>query len=163
MGRDFDHSHPCLRSDETIADAARFLRKLHDVSAGFLPEAIKRGWTNPYFPNGAHDTICHGDTGIWNFVFVDDRIAGIFDFEQAYPGTRVWDLTSTLFCTALPSCYGYETSKYAADGKRRIKIFFDVYGMDCPADIVELTAQRIQVDFIDDILKKSRGRRQRVY
>ena len=155
MGRDFDHTHPCLTSDDTIADAARFLRKLHDVSVGFLPEAIKRDWINPYFPNGIHETICHGDTGIWNFVFVDDRIAGLIDFEQAYPGTRVWDLTSTLFCTALPSCYGYEPSKHAANAKRRIKLFFDAYGMDRPADIIELTAQRIQIDFIDDTLKRA--------
>ena len=138
-------SHPCLHSDQAICDMARFMRKLHDISVGFLPEAIENGWSNPYVPGVNYETICHGDAAIWNFVLVDDRIAGIFDFDQACPGTRAWDLTITLFSAVLPSCYEYEATKHEADTRRRIRLFFDTYGMDCPNNIIAQTADRIQV------------------
>ena len=156
MGHDFDHHHPCLTSDDTVADTARFLRKLHDVSAGFLPQAEKNNWKNPFFPDQDYETICHGDTGIWNFVFVNDRIAGLIDFEQAYPGTRVWDLTQTLFCVIPLVPYGYEASKHAAERRRRINLFFDSYGMRRPANIAALIAQRIQLD-CDDTVKRAQA------
>lgn len=155
VGTDYSFDHPCVHSDGAICDMARFMRKLHDVSAGFLPTAIENGWENPYFSDRDYETICHGDAAIWNFVLVDDEIAGIFDFDQAYPGTRVWDLTTILFSAVLPSCYDYEHSKHVADTRRRIKLFFDAYGMDCPADTIALTADRIQRHFIDDMRKKA--------
>jgi len=144
MGRDFDHTHPCLGTDENVVGMARLLRKLHDISVGFLQTAIENGWENPYFPNGEHEIICHGDAGIWNFVFVEDKVAGLFDFDQAYPGTRFWDVASPLFCF-LPSCYGYDPAdiKQIEEGKRRLRLFFDAYGMDYPADIIEIIAQRV--------------------
>lgn len=40
MGRDFPPTHPCLHSDATLAALGRFMRRLHDASAGFLPEAL---------------------------------------------------------------------------------------------------------------------------
>jgi len=138
-------SHPCLHSDEAICDMARFMRKLHDISAGFLPTAIENGWTNTQTPDINYETICHGDAAIWNFVLVDDQIAGMFDFDQATPGTRAWDLTITLFSAVLISCYEYDHAKHAEDTRRRIKLFFEAYGMGCPKDIIAQTADRIQV------------------
>ena len=43
-------NHPCLRSDETLADVACFMRKLHDISVGFLPKGVELGWGNPDYP-----------------------------------------------------------------------------------------------------------------
>jgi Ser/Thr protein kinase RdoA (MazF antagonist) len=129
-----------------LTDSARFMRKLHDISAGFVRTAVENGWTKPYFPDEIPEIICHGDAGTWNFVFVDDRIAGLFDFDQAYPGTRLWDLASPLFCF-MPSQYDYDPAKDAEHGKRNIKLFFNAYGMEYPANIVEITAQRITTFF----------------
>jgi len=67
-------SHPCLHSDQAICDMARFMRKLHDNSVGFLEAAIEGGWTNPQLPDGNYETICHGDAAIWNFALVDGRV-----------------------------------------------------------------------------------------
>lgn len=163
MGRDFSHLHPCLYSDETIADAARFMRRLHDASVGFVPRAVEGGWKNPYFPDEPPEVICHGDAAIWNFVFVDDHLAGLFDFDGAYPGTRMWDLTSTLF-SIIPLAYfvydparretvDYVPEKHAAERRRRIRLFFDAYGINRPIDIADLVADRIQRDFIDDVIR----------
>jgi hypothetical protein len=78
------------------------------------------------------ETICHCDASIWNFVFVEDRMAGIFDFDQACPGPRAWDLSATVFSAVNLVPYGYEPSIHAAERKRRIRLLFDAYGMDCP-------------------------------
>jgi len=102
----------CLHSDQAICDMARFMRRLHDISVDFLPTAIEGGWANPQLPEGTYETICHGDAAIWNFALVNKRITGLFDFDQACPGTRAWDLTLTLFSAVLVSCYDYEPLKH---------------------------------------------------
>ena len=145
--------HSCMHSDQAICDMARFMRKLHDISEGFLPTAIENGWTNPFLPDGNYETICHGDAAIWNFAFVDEKLAGMFDFDQAFPGTRAWDLTITLFSAVLPSCYDYAPAKHEADTRRRIRLFFDAYGMNCPKDIIVQTAERIQVWCDEDVVR----------
>lgn len=134
---------PCLHSDQAICDMAKFMRRLHDISADFVPTALKGGWINPQ--QEKYETICHGDAAIWNFAVVNERIAGLFDFDQACPGTRAWDLTLTLFSAVLVSCYDYEPSKHEEYTRRRIRLFFEAYGMDCPADIITQTADRLQI------------------
>ena len=135
----------CLHSDQAICDMARFLRKLHDISVDFLPTAIKGGWINPQLSEETYETICHGDAAIWNFALVDKRIVGIFDFDQACPGTRTWDLTLTLFSAVLVSCYDYVPAEHEENTRRRIRLFFEAYGMECPADIITQTADRLQI------------------
>jgi aminoglycoside phosphotransferase len=150
MGADFSYDHPCLHSDQSVCDMARFMRRLHDVSAGFLPRALEAGWPNPYFPTGPYETICHGDAAIWNFAFINDRVSGLFDFDQAYPGTRIWDLTSTVAMSVFPFYYDYEAAKHAGEAKRRIALFFNAYGMPCPANLMDIVVDRITRDFCED-------------
>jgi len=157
MGPDYPHDHPCLHSDQCIIDTARFMRKLHDVSVGFLPSAIEAGWTNPFFPNEVPEIICHGDAAIWNFVYVNDRVAGLFDFEQAYPGTRCWELASTVPMMSFPLPYDYDAALHAGEAKRRIKLFFDEYCMPCPVNFMEVVVNRMlgmPDDICDDIVKR---------
>ncbi|MCL2772390.1 MAG: aminoglycoside phosphotransferase family protein [Oscillospiraceae bacterium] len=148
IGRDYDFDHPCLSSDETIKDTGRFIRKLHDKSVGFVRTAIEGGWKNPHFPDDEHEIICHNDNGIWNFIFIEDKIAGMFDFDDCYPGSRIWDLTTPLLFW-LPSADGYdpENTEQAEEAKRRINLFFDGYGMNRPADIMDIVVQRIMTYF----------------
>jgi len=150
MGPDYPADHPCLHSDQAVQDMAQFMRKLHDVSVGFLPRALESGWINPYFPSGPYETICHGDAAIWNFVFVNDRVAGLFDFDQAYPGGRYWDLASTISMAAFPFYYDYEPAKHAEQATHQIKLFFEAYGVPCPKNLIEIVIDRIQRDFCED-------------
>jgi len=151
MGPDYPHDHPCLHSDQCVVDTARFMRKLHDVSVGFLPRAIEAGWKNPHFPNETPEIICHADAAIWNFVYVNDRIAGLFDFEQAHPGTRYWELASTVPMMSFPVPYNYNPNLHAGKAKRQVKLFFDEYGMQCPSNFMEIVIDRM-LGFEDDIL-----------
>ncbi len=163
MGHDYGDFHPCLYSDDTLINMARFMRKLHDVSEGFLPIALESGWARPDHLSEKPETICHNDAAIWNFVFTDDRLAGLFDFDKAGPGTRLWDLTVPVFSTVplTPSVVipergtriRYEPSLHAAERKRRLKLFFEAYGTDCPPDFIDLVYKRIQIDFCGTITK----------
>ncbi|MCL2189019.1 MAG: aminoglycoside phosphotransferase family protein [Defluviitaleaceae bacterium] len=150
MGADYPHDHPVLHSDQTICDMARFMRKLHDVSVGFLPRAREAGWQSPYFPNGTHETICHGDAAIWNFAFENDQLSGLFDFDQAYPGTRMWDLASTVAMAVYPFYYNYDPAIDAEKAQRQTALFFEAYGMPCPAEFMDIVIDRIQRDFCED-------------
>lgn len=139
--------HPCLHSDETLVEAARILRKLHDISVKFLPYALAQGWNNGAYPQHEPETICHNDAASWNFVFVDYRPAGIFDFDTACAGSRRWDLTTTVFSFIPLIPYGYIPSEHAAERKRRIRMFFDAYGMAIPSDFMNLVHLRM-LDFV---------------
>jgi len=152
MGPDYPHDHPCLHSDQCVIDTARFMRKLHDISVGFLPRAVEAGWINPFFSNEAPEIICHGDAATWNFVFVNDRIAGLFDFEQAYPGTRYWELASTVPMMSFPLPYDYNPNLHADKAKRQVKLFFEEYGMPCPTNFIEIVVARM-LRFEDNLCK----------
>lgn len=155
-------NHPCMRSDDTLVDVSCFMRRLHDISTGFLPKAIECGWGNPDYPQDEPETICHNDAAGWNFVFVNNRIAGLFDFDKACPGTRMWDLTLPVFSLVpiTPYLYEpehdievpYEKSQHASERKRRIKLFFEAYGMNCSHNFLDLLIFRMQ-----DFCKHSKG------
>lgn len=152
MGPDYPPHHPALCADETVQDMARLMRQLYDTSVDFLPQAIEGGWTNPHFPPEDCETICHNDAAIWNFVFADDRLYGLFDFDTAAPGPRVWDLALSLYSVIpltahvpipeLQTSVPYDATQHAAARARRIHLFFGAYGMPCPPDIMAYVIRR---------------------
>ena len=147
-------SDPILRSEETIVQAAAFLRRLHDASAGFLPEALAAGWVNPTDPLPP-ETICHNDAAVWNFVFEEGRVAGLIDFDQARAGSRLWDIAWSVYGVAhlAPWLPGepYRAQAHAGLYRRRIALYFQAYGMEIPPDFTRLVCRRIQVGVIDDL------------
>lgn len=157
QGNGLPFGHPCLMSEETIVGAASFLRKLHDVSVGFLSEALEKSWVNTDYPHKDCDTICHNDAAVWNFVFIDENVAGLIDFDAACAGERVWDLAWSVYGTVhlLPWVLGedYMSSKHSALYKRRVKLYFDAYGMECPPDFMEMVYRRIKIGVCDDLIK----------
>ncbi|MDD4797730.1 MAG: phosphotransferase, partial [Eubacteriales bacterium] len=155
QGHGLPLGHPWLLSEESIAGAAVFLRRLHDVSAGFLPEALARGWFNPTHPHEPCDTICHNDAAIWNFVFTDGEITGLIDFDQACAGQRIWDVAWSVYGTAhlhpWAAAEKYAPSRHAAFYKRRIRLYFDAYGLPCPPDFIDIVCRRIRIGVCDDL------------
>lgn len=141
--------HPCLHADETLIDVALIMRRLHDLSVRFLPYALAHGWGSPADSQQEPETICHNDAASWNFVFVDYRPAGLFDFDTACPGSRRWDLTTCVFSFLPLLPYGYVPEEQAADRKRRISLFFEAYGMDIPPDFMHLVQRRME-EFVQD-------------
>lgn len=73
-------------SDGQLAAAARMLRAYHDATVSFPPVMAA----------GA-EVLCHNDWTPANTVFVDDLPSGMIDFDTAAPGTRLWDVTYSVW------------------------------------------------------------------
>jgi hypothetical protein len=97
--------------DDQLAAAARMLRELHDAAADC---ELK----------GDHETICHGDPGPCNTVFVAGIPVGMIDFDAAHAGLRREDVG---YAAWLWLSIGDERFSPQTQG-RRLKVFMDAYG-----------------------------------
>jgi Ser/Thr protein kinase RdoA (MazF antagonist) len=70
--------------DETLATAARLIRRYHDATAG--TELA-----------GEHEVVCHNDLSPCNFVFREGTPVAIIDFDAAAPGERLRDIGYAAF------------------------------------------------------------------
>jgi prepilin-type processing-associated H-X9-DG protein len=53
-----------------------------------VAENLEWGWQ----PREPAEVICHNDVAPYNMTFIDGHVAGLFDFDTAAPGPRIWDL-----------------------------------------------------------------------
>src|SRR5438874_951264 len=83
----FDEGH--------MIEAARLLRRYHDIVARFRPspELVWR-LVSP----GPHELILHNDWSPWNALFRDGRFALTLDWDLAGPGPRIWDVANAAYC-----------------------------------------------------------------
>ena len=129
----FDEKH--------LVDAARMLRRYHDVVAGFSPPPDAR-WrlTAPT----AHELICHNDWAPWNALFRDGRVAVMLDWDLAGPGSRLWDLANAAYSwSPLIS----EIRLFGqAERARRLRLFCDSYGLEDRSHV--LPAMRLRIDYV---------------
>ena len=72
-------------TDETLADAARHLRALHDASIAF--DRTGASWQLP--THEPVEVICHNDFAPHNLVFDNGRVVGAIDFDTSSPGPRL--------------------------------------------------------------------------
>lgn len=75
-------------SPSILHDAGSLLRRVHDASVPLV--ACDLEWQMP--SREPREVICHNDVAPYNMTFVDGRLTGLFDFDMASPGSRVWDL-----------------------------------------------------------------------
>jgi hypothetical protein len=98
-------------SDLQLAAAARLLRRFHDAGADC---DLK----------GECETICHGDAGPCNTVFVDELPVGMIDFDAARPGFRREDVG---YAAWLWLSIGDERFSPELQGQR-LAVFAEAYG-----------------------------------
>jgi len=116
-------------SDAQLAAAARLLRRLHDAAS----EGDSKG---------DRETVCHGDPGPCNTVFVDEVPVGTIDFDAARPGSR-WEDVS--YAAWLWLSIGDDRFPPQQQG-RRLRVFVDAYGaLDTSAAVPAILA--IQTEF----------------
>lgn len=107
------------------------------------------GWRAPV--RAPVEVICHGDFAPYNCVFVDDKLVGVFDFDFAHAGPRVWDIAYALYRFAPMAdpaqMEGFDSPDEQA---RRMRLFCDAYGLEDRARVFENAILRIQymVDFL---------------
>lgn len=139
VGDAFPDCDPFIWSEENLLAAARFLRRYHDASAGFLPRVAD--WPNLRFPRSEWEVICHNDAAPYNFVYQNHVMTGLIDFDVAAPGPRMWDIAYTLYTCVPLASYRLEEE----DGRReRVRRFFEAYGMEQPKDWYEWVIRRIR-------------------
>jgi hypothetical protein len=84
-----------ILAEDHLVDAARLLRRYHDVVTGFEPPPDARWRLTAPTP---HELICHNDWSPWNALFRDGRLALMLDWDLAGPGSRLWDLANAAYC-----------------------------------------------------------------
>ncbi|MFD0525302.1 aminoglycoside phosphotransferase/kinase family protein [Paractinoplanes durhamensis] len=69
--------------DDTLEQVGRWLRRVHDASATFVPPPDARWFTGDKLQPGM--VIGHQDAAPYNAVMDGDRLAGFFDWDTASP------------------------------------------------------------------------------
>ncbi len=135
-------------SDEVLEQAARFLRRFHDITATFVPpdNAI---WQITFPDAKRHEVICHNDFAPYNIVFVNQHPVALIDFDVAGPGPRVWDLAYAAYCF-VPLIHfddvtlqqlGLTDPRVQA---RRLQLFCESYGDVQPVEVLDMVKARLQ-------------------
>ncbi|TMC44564.1 MAG: aminoglycoside phosphotransferase family protein [Chloroflexi bacterium] len=139
----FDEGH--------MIEAARLLRRYHDIVARFRPspELVWR-LVSP----GPHELILHNDWSPWNALFRDGRFALTLDWDLAGPGPRMWDVANAAYCW-VPLIAGASAIPDSRERARRLGLFADAYGLEDRAALIPaLRARLVHVGrFIDEQAK----------
>jgi hypothetical protein len=118
-----------LRSDAALRQVGPWLRRLHDATATFRPDAGAVWFTGrPWQPELL---ISHLDASPWNAVWADDSLVGFVDWDTASPSRPEEDLAFSaltwvpLLPAPLAESIGFGDP---ADRRRRLHLLLDAYG-----------------------------------
>ncbi|MCP2340017.1 phosphotransferase [Actinomadura rupiterrae] len=135
-------------SDESLAQAGAWARRLHDLTAEFVPPPDAPWFTGRPWQPGL--IIAHNDAAPYNAVWRDGRLAGFVDWDTAGPTTRAFEL-AWMALTWVP----LNTRSYAdvfdpgdeADRSRRLHVLLDGYGYDGDRTALpEVIARRARIN-----------------
>ncbi|GIM90559.1 phosphotransferase [Paractinoplanes toevensis] len=113
-------------SDAMLAQVGRWLRRLHDLTAGFVPPAGEQWFIGGTMGPGL--VVGHQDAAPYNAVVDGDRLVGFYDWDTAGPSTRESDLAfSALPWVPLAAPDGFTDP---AGRSRRLHLLLDAYGYD---------------------------------
>ena len=126
-----------VTDDDHLAAGARLLRRYHDLAERFIPPAGAR-WR--IVAPTAHELICHNDWAPWNALFRERRLALMLDWDNAGPGTRLWDLANAAYCwVPLFSDRASDIEGRAT----RLRRFCDAYGLSERSALLDVMTERI--------------------
>jgi len=124
-------------TDMALATAAALIRRLHDVSARYLPLQGATWSTEMADPQAAAApddelVVCHNDVCLENVVYRNQVAVGLLDFDFAAPGRRLHDLT--VFARMNVPIDADDDARLLGrtgpfDASRRLRIVADAYGL----------------------------------
>ena len=146
---------PSFTTDKAVSSAAQLLRRLHDATEDFVVTEDDV-WDLP--PKTPAEVICHGDFAPYNCAVIDGLVTGVFDFDTAHPGPRLWDLGYAAYrWVPLTSPDNPEFSSSPVEQARRLTLFCQAYGWHgSEAAVVEAAADRL-VALVEMILERAEG------
>jgi hypothetical protein len=116
-------------ADSMLVQVGRWLRRLHDVTAGFVAPADQVWFIGGTMRPGL--IIGHQDAAPYNAVVDGDRLVGFYDWDIAGPSSREWDLAFTaLPWVPLASPSDDAPASGAGERSRRFHLLLDAYGYD---------------------------------
>ena len=121
-----------------LTEAARLLRRYHDVVADFRPPPDAR-WR--LVAPTAHEIVCHNDWSPWNALLRNGRVEVMLDWDLAGPGSRLWDVANAAYCWAplFASVKAWSVTERA----QRLKLFLDAYGLEDRSEVLLMMRRRL--------------------
>jgi hypothetical protein len=117
-----------IRSDEAVTDVGRWLRRLHDTTAGFVPARDAVWFGGQTWASGR--IIGHHDAAPYNAVWDSHGLTGFVDWDTAGPSSRELDIAYTaLTWIPLQPLHVVQPRGYR-DGNRHLRfhLLLDAYG-----------------------------------
>lgn len=129
---------PAAASQPALISAAKLLRAYHDATAAYAATAPREGWQVP--ARDPVEVICHADYAPHNCVLTGDEVTGMFDFDFAHPGPRLWDVAYAVY-----RWVPLTGSGNVVEQTIRLGLFCDAYGLDTPgrAALIPVVATRL--------------------
>jgi hypothetical protein len=118
-------------ADSTIVQVGRWLRRLHEATASFVPPADETWFIGRAMGPGL--VVGHQDAAPYNAVVDGDRLVGFYDWGAAGPTSREFDLAlSALWWVPLCPRETVEPLGFHdfSDRSRRLHLLLDAYGYD---------------------------------
>jgi thiamine kinase-like enzyme len=134
-----------LWSDDTLREAAQFLRRYHDATVSYKPQKNAK-WQISHPDESKREVICHNDFAPYNCIFEDGHFKAVVDFDTAGPGPRIDDIAYAAYSFA--PLYNNEKCKWvglatAPDPGYRLRLFCDSYGIEYCDGIVDVIIDRV--------------------
>ncbi len=107
-------------SDDLLEQAARAIRRYHDVTAG---SSLAQG----------SEIVAHHELGPHNTIFQGGHLVGFIDWDDAAPGTRLRDLANAVYNYVDVSHW---SNQEANEQARRILLMCVAYGWNDPIALV---------------------------
>jgi Phosphotransferase enzyme family len=114
-------------ADSTLVQVGQWLRRVHDVTAGFVPPADERWFTGTTMRPGW--VVGHQDAAPYNAVMDGDRLVGFFDWDTASPSSREVDLAFSALVW-VPLTAPESGAADLGERSRRLHLLLDAYGYD---------------------------------
>lgn len=122
-----------VASSQALTSAAQLLRSYHDASARLVNamDVTTLHWMlNVVEPV---EVICHGDFAPYNVSLAGKSVVGVFDFDTAHPGSRIWDVSYAIYTWAPFKTHTDDALGDLITQAQRAKLFCDAY--DLPIDL----------------------------
>jgi hypothetical protein len=124
-----------VSADSMLAQVGQWLRRLHDLTAGFRPPAGEQWFIGGVMRPGL--VVGHQDAAPYNAVVDGERLVGFYDWDIAGPSSREWDLAfSMLSWVPLaspppgPPAAAGPGGPDAGERSRRFHLLLDAYGFE---------------------------------
>src|SRR4051794_11136049 len=118
-------------ADSMLAQVGRWLRRLHDATADFVPRADERWFIGGAMRPGL--IVGHQDAAPYNAVVDGEKLVGFYDWDIAGPSSREWDLALSMLTwvpLASPGAGKQLSSLDLTERSRRLHLLLDAYGYD---------------------------------